>query len=87
MDSPVLECFHDRLFPYSELKGNNTEIEEETAGNGITKVYIGTPYSMMHYAIGEPVVMYRIYNGEVGKQYKSVVTSYCTITKMEIIKH
>lgn len=83
---PILESFHDRLFPYSELKGNNKEIEEETAGNGITKVYIGTPSSMMHYAVGEPVVMYRIYGGEVGKQYKSVVTSFCTITKMEIIK-
>lgn len=42
---------------------------------------------MMHYTLGEPVVMYRIYNGEVGKQYKLVVTSYCTITKMEIIKN
>ena len=83
---PILASFHDLLFPYSELKGNNAEIEEETAGNGITKVYIGTPYSMMHYIVGEPVVMYRIYEGAVGKQYKSVATSFCTITKMEIIK-
>lgn len=83
---PIMESFHDRLFPYSELKGNNEEIEEETAGNGITKVYVGTPYSMMHYVVGEPVVMYRIYEGE-GKQYKSVVTSFCTITKIEIIKN
>lgn len=84
---PILESFHDRLFPYSELKGQKAEIEEETAGNGITKVYIGSPYSMMHYVVGEPVVIYRIYKGAIGKQYKSVVTSYCTITKIEIIKN
>ncbi|MDC7291797.1 GNAT family N-acetyltransferase [Blautia schinkii] len=83
---PIFELFHDRLFPYSELKGNKAEIEEETAGNGITKVYIGTPYSMMHYNVGEPVVIYRIYAGTVGKQYKSAATSFCTITKMEIVK-
>lgn len=71
---PILESFHDRMFSYSELKGNNAEIEEETAGNGITKVYIGTPYSMMHYVVGEPIAIYRKYEGEVGKQYKSVVT-------------
>ena len=39
---PIIESFHDRLFPYSELVGNNKEIEEVTAGNGITKIYIGT---------------------------------------------
>ena len=84
---PIFERFHDRLFPYSELKIKRREIEEETAGNGITKVYIGTPYTAMHYEVGEPVGIYRIYEGETGKTYKSSVTSYCTITKMDIIKN
>jgi L-amino acid N-acyltransferase YncA len=83
---PVKENFHDRLFPYSELKGNNIEIEEETAGNGITKVYIGMPYTPVHYATNEPVCIYRIFQGAGQKTYKSVITSYCTITKLEIIK-
>lgn len=83
---PVYESFHDRLFPFSELKGNKYEIEEETAGNGITKVFIGSPYKAMHYTEGEPVVVYRIFEGERGKTFKSVVTSFCTITKVEVVK-
>ena len=83
---PIYESFHDRLFPYSELKGNKRVIEEETAGNGITKVYIGSPSNAMHYYIGEPVAIYRISEQEKGKTYKSAVTSFCTITKIETIK-
>jgi len=64
---PIDENFHDRLFPYSELKGNNKDIEEETAGNGITKVYIGSPYTAMHYSVGEPVFIYRIHTGNEQK--------------------
>ncbi|SFR11671.1 hypothetical protein [Desulfoscipio geothermicus] len=83
---PIYENFHDRLFPYSELKGHKFEIEEETAGNGITKVYIATPYAPMHYTVGEPVGIYRIFQGRGQKTYKSVITSYCTITRIEDIK-
>jgi len=83
---PIDENFHDRLFPYSELKGNNKDIEEETAGNGITKVYIGSPYTVMHYIVGEPVFIYRIHTGNEQKTYKSAITSFCTITKIDIIK-
>lgn len=83
---PIFEEFHDRLFPYSEIKGNNIEIEEETAGNGITKVYIGSPYTSVHYAVNEPVAIYRIFQGAGQKTYKSVITSFCTITKLKIIK-
>lgn len=83
---PINETFHDRLFPYSEIMGNRKEIEEITAGNGITKVYIGSPYSLVHYAVGEPVAIYRIYEGESGKTYKSAITSYATITKIIEVK-
>jgi hypothetical protein len=84
---PIFDHFHDRLFPYSELKGRNQEVIEETAGNGVTKVYIGTPASAMHYSAGEPVFIYRIHTGTGTKTYKSVVTSFCTITKVDIIKN
>lgn len=83
---PIYENFHDRLFPYSELKGHKREIEEETAGNGITKVYIGAPYTPMHYTVGEPVGIYRIFQGVGQKTYKSVITSYGTITRIVVIK-
>ena len=83
---PINEEFHDRLFPYSELYGNKREIEEETAGNGITKVYIGTPYTAMKYQENEPIAIYRRHTGSGQKTYKSAITSYCTITKVEVIK-
>lgn len=82
---PISQNFHDRLFPFSELMGNRKEIEESTAGNGITKVYIGTPYTYMHYSIGEPVCIYRIHEGE-GATYRSAVTSFGTITNITEIK-
>ncbi|CDZ23907.1 hypothetical protein CCDG5_0778 [[Clostridium] cellulosi] len=82
---PIYDRFHDRLFPYSELKGQN-QIIEETAGNGVTKIYICAPYSAIQYSIGEPVFIYRIHTGSGTKSYKSVVTSYCTITKVDVIK-
>lgn len=83
---PIYEKFHDRLLPYSEVKGNKRIIEEETAGNGITKVYIATPTYAMQYAAGEPVVIYRISEQQKGRTYRSAVTSFCTITKEDVIK-
>lgn len=83
---PIKEDYHDRLFPYSELMGNKKQIEEITAGNGVTKVYIGTPFTSMHYKVGEPVFIYRIYESGSGATYKSAVTSFGTITKITVIK-
>jgi hypothetical protein len=83
---PINENFHDRLFPYSELKNTDQDVTEETAGNGITKVYIGSPYTAMHYSVGEPVFIYRRHTGNEQKTYKSAITSFCTITKIDIIK-
>lgn len=40
----------------------------------------------MHYTVDEPVAIYRIFQGAGQKTYKSVITSYCTITKLKIIK-
>lgn len=82
---PIYDNYHDKLFPYSELKGAKREIEEETAGNGITKIFVASPASKLNYSVNEPVGIYRIFNGS-GKKYRSVVTSFCTITQIKIVK-
>ena len=82
---PINDYYHDSLFPYSELKGVK-EVEEDTARNGIKKVFIATPSSSLSYKLGEPVFVYRIYNGNGQKTFKSVVTSFCTITSIITVK-
>jgi hypothetical protein len=83
---PINDSFHDRLFPYSDTSYRLREIEESTAGNGVTKVYIGTPYMATHYRVGDLVGIYRIYTGPGPKGNKSAVTSFCTITKTKVVK-
>jgi len=83
---PIEDYFHDILFPYSELKRNKQELEESVAGNGVTKVYIATPKESLSYYVGEPLCVYRKYNGKQQKGFNSVVTSYITITKIRYIK-
>lgn len=82
---PIEAEFHDKLFPYSELKGNKLQIEEETAGNGITKVFIAMPSRNVDYRKNQIVYIYRKSN-EYPKKYKSVITSFCTISKITEIK-
>ena len=62
-------------------------LEETTAGNGITKIYIGTPYTIAHYRPGEVVFIYRMHTGDGQKGNLSAVTSFCVITKITTIKH
>ena len=83
---PIEEEFHDKLFPYSELYGNDRNVEEITAGNGVTKVYIATPMKKTAYKEGMPVFIYRKYNGPGQKTFNSVITSLCTISKITVIK-
>ena len=83
---PINDDFHDRLFPYSETYYRVQEIEEVTAGNGVTKVYIGCPYTVTHYAVGDVVGIYRKYNGFGSKGSRSAITSFCTITKITTVK-
>lgn len=84
---PIKDFFHDRLFPYSETPLKLKNLEETTAGNGITKVYIGTPYTITHYELGEVVYIYRMHTGEGPKGNRSAVTSFCVITKITTIKN
>lgn len=83
---PIDDHFHDRLFPYSESIYSHREVEEVTAGNGITKVYIGSPYTATHYSVGDIVGIYRIFTGNGAKGNKSAITSFCTVTKVTIVK-
>lgn len=83
---PINDYFHDRLFPYSESYYTASDVEETTAGNGITKVYIGTPYSTTHYSEGDIVGIYRKYNGVGAKGNRSAITSFCVITKVTVVK-
>ena len=84
---PIEDGFHDKLFPYSELYGNDRDVEEVTAGNGITKVYIAAPTQNIVYQAGMPVFIYRKFTGVGQKAYKSVITSLCTVNKITVIKN
>lgn len=83
---PIDDQFHDKLFPYSELAGGNSQIIEATAGNGITKVFIASPFTDVPYKVDMPVFIYRKHTGSGQATYKSVITSYCTISKITKIK-
>lgn len=84
---PINDYYHDKLFPYSEVARNSLEVEEIAAGNGITKVFIGFPFSTLKYQIGKPILVYRIHTGDLNKKYASCVTSFCTITKVLWVKY
>lgn len=83
---PINDHFHDKLFVYSQLRQNNIEVEEITAGNGITKIYIATPYDSLSYNIGEPLFVYRIHTGKGQKTYISAITSFVTVADIVQIK-
>ena len=91
---PIYDHFHDRLFPYSELKNTNQEFWDEAAGNGITKIFIGSPNNLgaqdkiKHLDVGNPVFLYRIStDANSPKTYRSCITSFATISKAVIIKN
>lgn len=84
---PINDDFHDNLFQYSELKYVKRSDEDATAAsNGLSKVFVATPFNSIDYRPGDIGLIYRIFTGERGKTYKSVVTSYCTIIKQTSIK-
>lgn len=83
---PIKDKYHDTLFTYSELLNTFQEADEIASANGITKIYIATPYSDINYTPGSLVFVYRKYTGDEKPGYKSVITSYCTIVKQTYIK-
>lgn len=82
---PIEDFYHDVLFPYSELHNSTPYDSELAVSNGISKVYIATPVANVSYEENQPVFIYRKFNGP-NPGYKSVITSFCTITKIHYIK-
>ena len=83
---PIEAEWHDKLFPYSELKNTIQETEEFAAANGITKTYICFPRSAPAYRENQPILIYRKSKEEQNRTHKSVITSYGTIVKLYEIK-
>ena len=79
---PIDDKYHDQMFQYSDLKNTQQVREDFPVSNGITKNYIATPSSGLRHAPGDIAFIYRIHNGPGSKKHRSVVTSYCTITKV-----
>lgn len=84
----VNDIYHDTLFPYSELSRTLQECIGLAVANGLSKIYIGAPYSRPHYAIGEPILIYRRHSKRDGqsRQYKSCITSYCVVNNVIMAK-
>ncbi len=81
---PIEAEWHDKIFPYSELKNTKQYTEEFAAANGMTKTYICFSSRTPTYSPGMPIMIYRM--SEVNKTFKSAVTSYGTIVRFEAIK-
>lgn len=82
---PINHEFHDTLFPFSELCKTRQEAQEIAAANGVIKIYIGMPCSMpIGYKTGSLIFVYRKSPNQ--PRYKSVLTSFCTLTAFHIIK-
>ena len=83
---PIEAEWHDKIFPYSELKNTKQDTEEFAAANGMTKTYICFPVNTPCYSPGMPIMIYRKSSDEYNRGFKSVVTSYGTIVRSEPIK-
>ncbi len=85
----INDNYHDTLFPYSELKGNDGNYHDKLAmavTNGVKKIYIGALYDV-HFNTGEPVFIYRKYTDSTGMpKYKSCLTSICIFSEMKQVK-
>jgi hypothetical protein len=80
----IEQDYHDQLFPYSELARTPQEVMSVTAGNGVTKVYVGHAREMASKP-GNPVLIYRKFMGE-RKGFHSVVTSYGVVSNVRQFK-
>lgn len=79
------DIYHDTMFPYSELKNVTQRNIELSVANGLSKIYVSaTP--QVNYNVGNPVLIYRKYNGPGIKKYKSCLTSFCMITNIIEVK-
>lgn len=81
---PIKAVYHDNMFPHSELQNTPQRTDPLPVANGITKAYIATPNHMIDYRPGDVALVYRM--SESNKTYRSVVTSYCTVSTVEWFK-
>lgn len=75
--------YHDTMFAYSELANNSIALQNKvgsSVSNGLSKIYVGQA-PVLHYIVGEPVLIYRKYTKGNGKRFRSCITSYCVVTK------
>lgn len=83
---PIEAAYHDNMFQYSDLSNTEQHTAPMPVANGITKVFIATPFEHIDYRPRDIALIYRITDSTRDKQYKSVVTSYCTVCAVEWIK-
>lgn len=58
---PIESRFHDRMFQFSKVQGNATPMSgKPSVFNGITKIYIATPFEHIDYRPGDIAFIYRI---------------------------
>ena len=72
--------FHTMLFPDSILNNESYDmVQDITPTNGIYKVYISWNPDCAQMKKGDQVVIYRTSDGQGSANYRSVVTSVCTV--------
>lgn len=77
----INDYYHDTMFPYSELKNTLQESVDLIVANGLTKIYVGAAANSVP-NIGEFLFIYRKFNGNGTKRYRSCLTTYCIVTNV-----
>ena len=83
---PIRHDYHDRMFPYSEIKNTDQNVDLMPVSNGITKIYLAYAEEKMDYKIHDLAFIYRISEDQFNKRYKSAISSYCVISAFKTIK-
>lgn len=81
---PIRALYHDNMFQYSKLRNTEQKTDPMPVANGITKMFIATPWEHIDYRQGDVALIYRI--SDQDKQYKSAITTYCTVISVEWFK-
>lgn len=81
---PIEEDFHDKMFPYSELRNTDQVTEQMPVSNGVTKIYLASPPKNPDYRIYDVAFVYRM--AKEDKRWKSVISSYCTVEAVMQVK-
>jgi hypothetical protein len=79
--------YHDTLFPYSTLKGINSEPRNIDIKNGLSKKYISNNLNYKNLRNGDFLIVYRKKGpSEVGRAgFKSVVTGVASVINIKVV--